>query len=338
MAVHLTVRTAHADDAAAVRALADRATAEAGSPVLNEQSLIALAGATDTAPVVLVAQIDDGRIDNGRIDDGRIDNGRIDDGRIDNGQRGGGPIAAAVVEVAADASTVELVLPDGPSASDAGEALLAAILADPAIPAARPVLLWAHGRESRTSPLARAGGFETVRELYVLRRPGALAVGDAPLPPGVELSTFRPGLDNADWLAVNAEAFATHAEQGRWSAADLQARIDEDWFDADGFFLARSSASGQLLGFHWTKVEREAPGGGITGGEVYVIGIASAAAGLRLGSALLAVGLRHLQDLGAPVVDLYVDGSNVGARALYAGRGFVEHNLDICYRMRGPAA
>ncbi|MCW2602125.1 MAG: mycothiol biosynthesis acetyltransferase [Pseudonocardiales bacterium] len=297
----LTIQTADADDAAAVRALAEQATAEAGSPVLNEQSLIALAGATDTAPIVLIARA------------------------------GEAPVAAAVIEVADAASTLELVLPDG---ADAGPALLDAVLADDRVPADRPVLLWAHGRGSRTAPLAEGRGYEAIRSLYVLRRPGSLAVEDAPLPPGVELSTFRPGVDNADWLAVNAAAFATHAEQGRWSAADLQARIDEDWFDAAGFFLARSSGSGELLGFHWTKTERAEPGGPITVGEVYVIGIAPAAAGLRLGSALLAVGLRHLQDVGAPVVDLYVDGDNTGARALYANRGFAEHNLDVCYRIR----
>jgi mycothiol synthase len=304
MSVPLTIHSAHPADAAAVAALAQQASAEAGSPVLNEQSLIALAGATDAAPIVLLARA------------------------------GADPVAAAVVEIADAASTVELVLPDGDRVADAGPALLDAVLGDDRIPADRPVLLWAHGRRSRTAPLAEARGYAAIRSLYVLRRPGALAVEDAPFPAGVDLSTFRPGVDNADWLSVNAAAFATHAEQGRWSAADLQARIEEDWFDAAGFFLARSRATGELLGFHWTKTERDEPGGAITSGEVYVIAVAPAAAGLRLGSVLLAVGLRHLQKIGAPVVDLYVDGDNTGARALYANRGFVEHNLDVCYQMR----
>lgn len=304
MAVHLTIQSADPADAAAVAALAEQATAEAGSPVLNEQSLIALAGATDLAPLVLVARA------------------------------GAEAVAAAVIEIADAASTVELVLPDTQPASGAGPALLDAVLTEDRIPTDRPVLLWAHGRGSRTTPLAEGRGYEAVRSLYVLRRPGALAVEDAPFPAGVDLSTFRPGVDNADWLSVNAAAFATHVEQGRWSAADLQARIEEDWFDPAGFFLARRSGTGELLGFHWTKTEREQPGGAITVGEVYVIAVSPAAAGLRLGSALLAVGLRYLQQIGAPVVDLYVDGDNTGARALYANRGFAEHNLDVCYRMR----
>jgi mycothiol synthase len=304
MAMPLTIHSADPADAAAVAVLAQQASVEAGSPVLNEQSLIALAGTTDAAPIVLLARA------------------------------GADPVAAAVVEIADAASTVELVLPDGDWAGDAGPTLLDAVLGDDRIPADRPMLLWAHGRGSRTAPLADGRGYPAIRSLYVLRRPGGLSVDEAPFPPGVELSSFRPGADNADWLAVNAAAFAGHAEQGRWSAADLQARIDEEWFDAAGFFLARRRATGELLGFHWTKTERDEPGGAITGGEVYVIGIAPSAAGLRLGSALLAVGLAHLQEIGAPVVDLYVDGDNTGARALYANRGFVEHNLDVCYQMR----
>jgi mycothiol synthase len=307
MAAPLTVRTAGADgtDADTVRALAERASAEAGSPVLNEQSLIALSGATDTAPLVLIALA---------------------------GQAGGEPVGAAVVELGPDASTVELVLPDGPAASAAGPALLDALLGQ--VTDERPVLLWAHGRGSRTTPLAEARGLPRTRELYVLARPGDRPVADAPLPPGVQLSSFRPGVDDAEWLAVNAEAFADHAEQGRWSAADLRARMDEPWFDPAGFLLARRADTGQLLGFHWTKTERAHPDGPIDSGEVYVIGVARAAAGLKLGSALLAAGLRHLAELGAPVVYLYVDGDNVGARALYANRGFVEHNLDVCFRLR----
>jgi mycothiol synthase len=237
--------------------------------------------------------------------------------------------AAAVELTPGGPSTVELVLPAGPHAAAAGRVLLDAVIADADIPADQPLLLWAHGRGSPTTPLAVARGFDAKRSLWRLRRPGDLPVAEAELPAGIVLSTFRPGIDDADWLAVNSAAFAGHAEQGRWTQSDLQARIDEPWFDAAGFFLARDAA-GALVGFHWTKVEHEPE----HAGEVYVIGIAPEAAGLRLGSALLAVGLRHLAHVGIPVVYLYVDGDNTGALALYANRGFVEDDLDTCYRIR----
>lgn len=306
----LTIVPAAGSDTGEIRALAESASREAGAPVLNEQSLIALAGATDAAPVVSIAKAD---------------------GRI---------VAAAVVEVGGVApSTAELVLPPGPHVAAAGPALLDALVADGRIPADRPLLMWAHGRRSPTVPLAESRGYRATRSLWRLRREGALPVPDAPMPAGVTVSTFDPAPgspDRADWLAVNAAAFATHPEQGRWTEADLQARIEEDWFDPAGFFLARD-ASGALLGFHWTKVEPQpqvTDGASVGDGEVYVIGVAPEAAGLRLGSALLAIGLRHLRTVGAPVVYLYVDGDNTGARALYANRGFVEDDLDICYRLR----
>jgi len=42
---------------------------------------------------------------------------------------------------------------------------------------------------------------------------------------------------------------------GRWTHADLQARIDEPWFDAAGFLLTNVRV---LLGYHWTKVHATA--------------------------------------------------------------------------------
>jgi mycothiol synthase len=304
MAAVLTIRPAAADEYPAVIRLAQQASAEGAAPALNEQSLLVLSGATNAAARVLVAIAD------------------------------GEPVAAAVAEIGPAASTTELVLPGGAHAAEAGSALLDALASDDDLPADRPVLLWAHGRGSATAPLAEGRGYEAVRSLYKLARRGDLAVPEAPLPDGVELSTFRPGLDDADWLELNAAAFAHHAEQGRWSADDLQARLAEDWFDPAGFFLARRQGSGELLGFHWTKVERDGPGGPILDAEVYVIGVSPAASGMRLGSALLAAGLRHLQQIGAPVVHLYVDGDNTSALALYAKRGFVEADLDVCFRVR----
>jgi len=148
-------------------------------------------------------------------------------------------------------------------------------------------------------------------------------VPDVPLPEGITLRAFVPGRDEDAWLAVNAAAFADHPEQGRWTRADIESREAQAWFDPAGFLLAERD--GTLLGFHWTKVH----GGGV--GEVYVIGIAPAATGLHLGSAVLAAGLAHLAGTGQREVILYTDESNAHAMRLYERFGFVRQDVDAQY-------
>jgi mycothiol synthase len=186
------------------------------------------------------------------------------------------------------------------------------------------VRIWSHGRHSRLAPVLAERGFRSVRELLQLRRP---LDAEHPLPPdppladGVAVRAFVPGRDDEAWLAVNAAAFAHHPEQGGWTAGDLQARVDSDWFDPAGFLLAERD--GELLGYHWTKVHPDGLG------EVYVLGVAPAAQGLGLGSALLVRGLHHLADRGCPAVLLYVEGDNAGALSLYRKAGFTEFDVDV---------
>jgi mycothiol synthase len=181
--------------------------------------------------------------------------------------------------------------------------------------------IWSHGRRSRLAPVFSEHGFEPVRELHQLRRSLADVPDEPRLPAEVVIRGFEPGRDDEPWLAVNAAAFATHPEQGRWTRDDLAARMAEPWFDPAGFLLA--DRNGELLGFHWTKVH----GGGL--GEVYVLGVAPAAQGLGLGQTLLAAGLRHLSEVGCSTVLLYVDGDNPAALRLYEKAGFAAYDLDV---------
>lgn len=190
--------------------------------------------------------------------------------------------------------------------------------------AAPGLLVWAHGRHSRLATALPDRGFVSARELYQLRRPLMELPDDPPLPEHVTVRAFVPERDQEAWLAVNAAAFAGHAEQGRWTARDLQARMEQPWFEPAGFLLA--DRAGELLGYHWTKVHPDGLG------EVYVLGVAPAAQGLGLGPALLVRGLRHLAGRGCPAVLLYVDGDNAAARRLYERIGFAEHDLDVQWR------
>ncbi len=203
----------------------------------------------------------------------------------------------------------------------------------------RPLRVWAHGDLPGAAALAAHGGYQRARTLLQMRRDLA-GVGSGPpaLPEGVRVLPFRPGRDEAAWLRVNARAFATHPEQGGWSAEDLALREAEPWFDPAGFFLAwrgDPDNGGTLLGFHWTKVHPPGDTGDEAIGEVYVLGIDPDAQGGGLGRALTDTGLAHLRDLGLREVLLYVEADNAPAVGLYERRGFTRYAVDVSWR-RAP--
>jgi mycothiol synthase len=227
---------------------------------------------------------------------------------------------------------LNLVVAPGHRRRGIGAALGRAVLAEFT---GTPLEAWSHGNHPGAAALARTLGFERVRDLWVMRRPL-----DDSLPPlrpidGVDVRTFRPGEDDADWLRVNAEAFAQHPEQGRITQADMDARMAEDWFDPAGFFLAVSAKDGSLLGFHWTKEHTADP----PHGEVYVVGVAPAAQGTGLGKLLTLTGLHHLQARGLGEVILYVESDNAAAVAVYRGLGFTHDpaDTDVMYHRASAA-
>lgn len=116
-----------------------------------------------------------------------------------------------------------------------------------------PLRLWAHGEQAAAGQWARSMGFTRARVLWQMRRSLLAKLPQATWPPGIHLRAFRPGIDDATWLEVNRRAFADHPEQGNWTLADLQRRMAEPWFSADGFLVAETE-DGQMAGFHWTKV------------------------------------------------------------------------------------
>jgi mycothiol synthase len=195
--------------------------------------------------------------------------------------------------------------------------------------------LWAHGDHPSAGALALSLGFARARVLFQMRRPLFAPLPETTLPADVTLRTFQPGADDAEWLRVNARAFADHPDQGRWTLRDLRIRMSEPWFDPAGFLLAVSAESGALLGFHWTKVH------GSSGhdhqhdpiGEVYVVGVDPSYAGRGLGRALTVAGLRHLRAKGLDQAMLYVDESNTRAVALYEGLGFARWSTDVSYKL-----
>ena len=202
--------------------------------------------------------------------------------------------------------------------------------------------LWAHGDHPSANALALSLGFARTRVLWQMRRSLFAPVDTPRLPDGVLLRSFRPGLDNDAWLALNARAFAHLPDQGGWTEDDLTVRLGEAWFDPAGFLVAERSTDGAMLGFHWTKVHGGHTGEGVGFdhdhdpiGEVYVLGVDPAAHGLGLGAALTLAGLRYLRSRDLDQVMLYVDETNEAAIRLYQRLGFARWSTDVCFRRPG---
>jgi mycothiol synthase len=226
-----------------------------------------------------------------------------------------------------DAGTAELAVAPGARRHGHGTALLAA-LSEAAGPGVLHV--WAHGDLPAARALAAVTTYRPVRELLQLRRPleDDPAPGGVTFPAGVAVRAFRPGEDDASWVALNARAFAHHPEQGRMTVADLRARMAEPWFDPAGFLVATDGPEGRMIGFHWTKVH---PGGL---GEVYVLGVDPDRHGGGLGTALTLAGLRHLYQRRLNTVLLYVEAGNGPALAVYSRLGFSRWSADVMYARR----
>jgi len=216
-----------------------------------------------------------------------------------------------------------------------------------------PLRLWAPAPSPGADRLAKSRGMELFRELWLMARP--LTGPDSELPPspaveGLTLAAFRPGVDDAAWLAPQRPRVRPHPEQGSMTLDDLRQRMAEPWFDPAGFFLGWRGD--KLVAFHWTKVH----GGDDHGSEDSDSSAdhrgprrrvrppprpdrrglrgrrRPGRAGGRPGKALTLAGLHHLQDRGLAEVMLYVDADNLAAVQVYTKLGFARRSVDVMYR------
>jgi mycothiol synthase len=256
---------------------------------------------------------------------------------------------------------------NGLTAADAAQSPVAELVVDPALRGhglgrllvghvqaeepGRRIRLWSHGEHPAALALAKSLGFDRARALWQMRRPLGTPLAEPALPPGVRIRTFLPGADDEAWADLNARAFADHPEQGGVGIDGLHQRMEQPWFDPNGFFLAVRDDAGdhgreRLVGFHWTKVHGGSgpPAADLTSaaaastahghdpiGEVYVVGVDPAEQGRGLGRALTLVGLAYLRGLGLTEVMLYVDATNAAAIRVYTNLGFVHWDTDVTF-------
>ncbi len=239
-------------------------------------------------------------------------------------ERSGGLAGYACVDLRGPLASAELAVVPGARRRGLGRALLAAARAVGDELHLGPTLVWAHGDLPSARALAGRADLRVRRELWQMARDLEGPLEAPVLPPGVTLRAYRPGADDAAWLAVNARAFHWHPEQGRLQAGDLAARRAEPWFRAEDLVLAERG--GRVVGFTWLKVEP-----GADEGELYVLGVDPDAQGLGLGRALTALTLERLAARGLRRVVLFTEGDNHAAVATYRRAGFAVVRRDVQY-------
>lgn len=188
-----------------------------------------------------------------------------------------------------------------------------------------------HGRvDWWTRDNFEAVGGTVVRTLQLLRIELPVRL-EHPANEPVGIRTFDPGRDADRWLAQNNAAFADHPEQGAWTEQQLRERINEPWFDPSGFFILE--LDGHLAASCWTKVHELHPD---RFGEIYVISVHPDFRGLGLGRAMVLHGLEAIRRKGVSSATLFVDESNLAARALYESLGFSLERKDRLVRFNAP--
>jgi mycothiol synthase len=133
------------------------------------------------------------------------------------------------------------------------------------------------------------------------------------------IRTFNPSEDKDLWLALNNKIFVNHPDQGNWALADLENRMAETWFDAEGFFLAVKG--NEIVGFVWTKIHQDLVNQDPVG-ELYVVGVDPNHAHQGIGRAVSVTAINYLIEKGLKRSMLYVDADNEKGLALYTSLGF----------------
>ena len=133
------------------------------------------------------------------------------------------------------------------------------------------------------------------------------------------IRAFNPAQDKAPWLALNNKIFVNHPDQGNWALADLENRMAETWFDAEGFFLAVKG--NEIVGFVCTKIHQDLVNQDPVG-ELYVVGVDPDHAHQGIGRAVSVTAINYLITKGLKRSMLYVDADNEKGLALYTSLGF----------------
>lgn len=203
--------------------------------------------------------------------------------------------------------------------------------------------LWSHGDISHAQEFAKKLGFDSVRNVIQMRRSLFAPIEPFDIPTNYKLKQFDPKLDIEKFLNLNKACFVELPDQASWTKKDIELRISESWFLANGFMLLEND-NNDFVGFCWTKVHgqdhehqvddghQHLDHGHDPIGEIYVLGVHPQEHKKGLGKALTLWGLNHLRRSGLDSAMLYVDSNNQKAIKLYEDLGFGFWGLHRLYR------
>ena len=197
--------------------------------------------------------------------------------------------------------------------------------------------IWSHGDLPAAKAIAASLKLERLWSNLLMSR----SLGEIqPVTSKYPIRTFIPDLDNQAFLSLNNKVFANYPDQGGWSEDDLRVRLNEEWFQKEGFFVAEDK--GELIGFCWTKIHgahthshsgEDDDHGHDALGEIYVLAVNPDYKGQGVGRDLTITGLNYLKYKGLNNVMLYVGVENKSAFNLYKSLGFNEFGSDVMYRV-----
>ena len=198
--------------------------------------------------------------------------------------------------------------------------------------------IWSHGDLPAAQAIAASLNLERLWSNLLMSKP----LGEIqPVTSKYPIRTFIPDFDNQAFLSLNNKVFASYPDQGGWGEDDLKVRLNEAWFQKEGFFVAEDK--GELIGFCWTKIHgahthshsgEDEDHGHDALGEIYVLAVNPDYKGQGVGRDLTITGLNYLKYQGLNNVMLYVGVENKPAFNLYKSLGFNGFGSDVMYRVR----
>lgn len=127
------------------------------------------------------------------------------------------------------------------------------------------------------------------------------------------------------WVDINNAIFAAHPEQGHFTVADLEARMQLAWFKPE--HLVFMYIEEKLIGYVWNKIEQKSQN--IITGEVYAIGVSTAYQGKGYGNLLFQWALEAIGKANCQQIFIYVEADNLPAIRLYEKYGIRIISTDV---------